>query len=147
MPKKTHGLSKHRLHIRWQTTKQRCYNQNHEHYNYYGGRGIKVCDEWLNNFKSFYDWAILNGYKDNLQLNRIDNNDDYKPSNCNWVTAKENSNNKRNNYNLTLNGKTQTLKEWADEIGINQSSLRERIERNNNIFDKTCIRKKYDSII
>lgn len=102
---KTHNLSKSKLYKRWIIIKNRCYNKNSKDYKYYGGRGIKVCDEWKNDFISFYNWAIQNGYYEHLEkygnvdttIDRINVNGDYEPSNCKWSTQKEQANNKRKN--------------------------------------------------
>lgn len=83
------------LYARWLGIKRRCYNKNFKQYKDYGGRGIKMCDEWLYNFDSFYYWSKENGYEPHLEIDRIDVNGDYEPSNCRWVTHKENMNNQR----------------------------------------------------
>lgn len=92
--RRTHGLKKHPLYSRWECMKKRCNNKNCRSYKTYGGFGIKVCEEWSKNFKSFYDWAMANGFKEELQLDRVDNDGDYEPGNCRWVTGLVNANNK-----------------------------------------------------
>lgn len=89
-----HGLSKTRLHKEWRGILHRCKNQSASHYEYYGGKGITVCEQWVNNFVNFYNWAINNGYDDSLTLDRIDNNKGYSPYNCRWVTHKINCRNR-----------------------------------------------------
>lgn len=91
----THGLSNHPLHSIWRGIKNRCLNSNYYFFKYYGGRGITICDEWKDNFKSFYDWAILNGYKKDLSIERINNNKGYFPANCTFATMAEQSHNRR----------------------------------------------------
>lgn len=91
----SHRLSNTRLYTIWQGMKQRCNYSKHKDFYNYGGRGITVCDEWSHDFKSFYDWSILNGYDDSLTIDRIDNDKGYSPTNCKWATAKEQRQNQR----------------------------------------------------
>ena len=124
---KMHGYSRTRLYNIWQAMKTRCYNPNHRHYKDYGARGIRVCTEWEHDFLAFRKWALENGYAENLSIDRIDNNGNYEPSNCKWTSSKEQSNNKRTSHLITFNGKTQTMAEWAEEIGISYNTLEGRI--------------------
>lgn len=112
-----HKLSGTRLYNEWQGIKGRCTDKNNKRYNDYGGRGITICSEWLVPDK-FFEWAIKNGYNDNLTIDRIDNNGNYEPSNCRWVDNKTQSNNKRTNILINYNGRIQTLKQWCEEFDI-----------------------------
>lgn len=123
----THGLRNTRLYNIWCCMKARCYRIKHDAYHNYGGRGITVCDEWLNDFKSFYDWANNNGYKETLTLDRIDNDKEYSPLNCKWSTRKEQNSNSRNCHYVTYNGKTQTLQQWSEELDIKMGTLWSRL--------------------
>lgn len=111
---------------------RRCYAKKHIHYKNYGGRGIKICDEWLdkeNGFLNFYNWAIQNGYNNNLTIDRIDNNGNYEPSNCRWTTYKEQGNNRNNNKIIKAFGKEKTIAEWSEETGLKHTTIRMRLER------------------
>ena len=125
----THGLSKTRLHSIWLSMRTRCNNPHAKAYQYYGARGISICSEWQNDFQTFYDWAMANGYAENLTLDRIDFNEDYCPKNCRWVTTAEQARNTRKNRLVTINGETHILCDWAKIIGINYKSLAERIDK------------------
>lgn len=124
-----HGMWKHPLYKTWKNIKSRCNNQNMTAYCCYGGRGIKVCEEWQNDFMAFYSWAIANGYLEGLTIDRIDVNGNYEPSNCRWVTMREQSNNTRRNHLIEYKGETHTISEWARITKINVHTLSNRINR------------------
>lgn len=132
---KTHGKSKTRLFRIYTGMKGRCYNQKNASYKNYGGRGIQICKEWLDDFSVFYEWAVNNGYGDNLSIDRIDAEGDYCPENCRWATRKEQANNTRQNRFLEFNGETHTVKEWADIIGISEQTIRGRLREGWNTED------------
>lgn len=123
-----HGMCNTRLYRIWNNVKQRCTNPKKPAYKNYGGRGITVCEEWSKDFLNFYTWAMNNGYAEDLELDRIDNDKGYDPDNCRWVTHTENNRNKRSNHYLTYQGKTLTLKEWQEVTGIPYQEIRRRLE-------------------
>lgn len=124
-----HGLRKTRLYRIWANMKTRCYNRNDPHYPRWGGKGIRMCDEWIHSFKTFYDWAIHNGYSDELSIDRINGEIGYEPSNCRWVTVAENNRNKKHVKYITFNGKTQTIGQWTKELNLGKETIRERLKR------------------
>lgn len=109
--------------------KRRCYNSKCKAYKNYGGRGIKVCDEWLENSKSFYLWSINNGWEKGLSIDRINVNGDYEPNNCRWITNLVQQNNKRNNRYLIYKGEKHSTAEWARILNIPISTIADRIRR------------------
>ena len=117
-----HGHSNTRLHKIWQNMRNRCHNSNTPDYKYYGGRGIKICDDW-NDFTVFELWAINNGYSEVLTLDRIDVNGNYCLDNCRWITRKEQSNNKRNLRMIEYKGETRTLTQWSEMLNIPIATL------------------------
>lgn len=120
----THGYSANypRLFGIWETMRGRCENPNRAKYKDYGGRGIQVCEEWHDAAK-FCEWALENGYKEGLQIDRIDNNGNYEPLNCRWVTPKENSRNRRNTVYLSVKGETKSAAEWAEITCISSYTI------------------------
>lgn len=126
---KTHGMRNSRIYRIWIHIRNRCYYENYIQYNLYGGRGIKVCEEWKENFGSFYNWAINNGYSNDLTIDRIDVNGDYEPSNCRWVTQKVQANNKRNNHYIEYKNETKTISQWEDVLKIPKGTISRRLYR------------------
>ena len=113
----------------------RCYYPSTNGYERYGGRGIKMCEEWINNPDSFYQWAINNGYKKGLTIDRIDVNGNYEPNNCRWATKEEQSSNMRTNRKIMYDNKIQTLSQWAREYNINIVTLSDRLKTKMNISE------------
>lgn len=124
-----HGLYKTPLYRRWEAIKGRCYNKKRQEYKNYGGRGIKMCKDWKDNPKAFADWAISNGYKKSLTIDRINNDGDYCPENCRWVTRKEQQRNRRANVLLSLNGETHVLADWAVLLGVSANTISYHLKR------------------
>lgn len=125
------GLSDSRLYRIWRGIKSRCYNEHHDAYYRYGGRGIIVCDDWKNSFQSFYNWAIANKYDSNLTIDRIDNNKGYSPNNCRWVDKTTQQRNRRGNLYYTINGVTKCLKEWCQVHNLNYATVHKRVSKYN----------------
>ena len=139
-----HGKYKTRIYRIYHDIKSRCYNRNETAYKNYGARGIVVCDEWLDDFMNFYNWSTENGYNNSLTIDRINVDGDYEPNNCRWVTMKEQQNNRRNNVYLTCHGKTQTMSQWADELGIKKCTIKAR--RKYGWSDEECLFGKVKTV-
>lgn len=130
-----------RIYSIWRCMINRCYWKGHKQYKDYGGRGITICDQWRYNSIAFGDWAIANGYRDDLTIDRIDVNGNYEPSNCRWATRKEQAQNKReyasgrktggtyrrNKTLIEINGESKTREEWCDFYGISKKTVEKRI--------------------
>lgn len=128
------GLTDKQKHILGQKLcdmKNRCNNPNNKFFKDYGARGIKVCEEWMdkkNGHANFQKWAIENGWKEYLSIDRIDVNGNYEPSNCRWATQKEQANNRRNNVYVTIHGITKTAQEWSEQVGITERAFVSRLD-------------------
>lgn len=132
--KTKHGDSFSRLYFVWLDIRRRCDSPNDVSYKNYGGRGIKVCDEWNSDYSTFKKWAVENGYNPEAKrgectIDRIDPNGDYCPSNCRWATMREQSKNRRNSYTITYNGETHTSSEWSEITGIPRNTIYSRYKR------------------
>ena len=124
----THGLSKTRLYHIWANIKDRCLNSKSSSYKYYGERGITICDEWKNDFIEFRDWALDNGYKEDLSIERINVNGNYEPNNCCWIPLKNQCKNTRWNKYYTLNGETHSTVEWSILLGGTEALVGRRLK-------------------
>lgn len=125
---KRHGMYNTRIYIIWSHIKQRCYDKNFTYYNLYGGRGIKMCDEWFDDFLNFYN-DVGNPPSNKHTIDRINNDGNYEPSNIRWATMKEQGNNRRNNVRLKYDGKEMTLSQWAKYRNINVQTLYARLHK------------------
>lgn len=117
-----------RMYNSWRAMKARCSNPNNNRYYAYGARGISYTEEW-EDFKNFKEWALQNGYKDNLTLDRIDCDGNYEPSNCRWITLAEQADNKRTNHKLEAFGEIHSIAEWSRITGIPYDQIEERVNR------------------
>jgi hypothetical protein len=123
---KRHGMTGSRTYRIWQAMLNRCRNKNLYQFKDWGGRGISVCERWLK-YENFLN--DMGEAAPGSSIDRIDNDGNYEPKNCRWATVQQQNRNKKSNRNLTFNGKTKCLKDWADDIGIDQTSLSERLEK------------------
>jgi len=123
-----HGMSQSRLYTEWRMMLNRCNYPSHKSYSDYGGRGIKVCAEWQD-FLAYKDWALANGYNDDLTIDRIDVDGNYEPSNCRFVDMVTQCNNRRSSKFLTYQEKTLSLSQWARELGVSRNVIWERFQR------------------
>lgn len=121
-----HGMSNHRLFSIWHSMLQRCENPNSSGYHNYGGKGVRVCEEWHDS-KKFFEWALNNGYREDLTIDRIDGNGNYEPSNCRWTDWKTQSNNTSRNHYLTINGETKTVAQWGEYYGVPYKTIYQRV--------------------
>lgn len=124
-----HGLSRHPLYTVWSAMHSRCYNKKDISYCNYGAKGVTICDEWLNDFMTFYNWAINNGWEAGLQIDKDikGNGKLYAPGSCIFVTRKENGRKKRNNILVTYNGETKALSAWCESLSLKYNTVRKRI--------------------
>lgn len=121
------GHSKERLYRTWKGMHNRCYDPKHDRYRWYGGKGISICDEW-HDFLIFREWALVNGYTDDLTIDRIKSDRSYCPDNCQWVDMKVQANNRSNNHILHYNGKKYTATQLAEAHGMSQHTIFNRLK-------------------
>lgn len=126
---KTHGLRKHPLYESWIGMRNRCYWPQHNRYQYYGGKGVEVCDEWVDSFVNFYKWALANGWKKGLQIDRKENDKNYCPENCKFSNVKEQCRNRTSNVRITVDGVTRILIEWSELTKTNPMTIKGRLKR------------------
>lgn len=131
-----HGDTDTRLYRIFRGMKDRCYNSKNKDYARYGGRGIKVCEEWLNDYITFKKWATSNGYQEDLTIERKDFDKDYCPENCKWISMSQQQRNKSNNRVITYNGESKILVEWAEQFNIPYNVLCARINERGHTFEE-----------
>lgn len=119
----TNGIKHNRLRCIFNDMVKRCYNEKGRQYDSYGGKGVKICDEWLNNPPSFEQWSISNGYSDQLTIDRIDCNGNYCPENCRWVTLEDNVRYKQTTILIDVDGEIKTGREWSKHLGIGENTI------------------------
>ena len=121
----SHRMTGTRIYRIYKSMKTRCLNKNSKHYKNYGGRGIKICDEWLgeHGFENFNNWAVENGYKENLTIDRINVNGNYEPSNCRWIELKLQARNRTNSVYLLFNGETVSPEELSKRTGLSVNTI------------------------
>ena len=123
----THGLTNSKIYKTWISMKMRCENKNANGYKNYGGRGIAICEDWKDNFVSFYKWATENNYKKELSIDRINNDGNYEPSNCRWADRITQQNNTRSNHPITIKGETHNINQWCRIVGLPRTTIKNRL--------------------
>lgn len=147
--KTKHGLSGSNIYMIWSSIKARCFNRNNSHYNNYGGRGITICNEWKNDFLSFYNWAMKNGYKKKLSIERIDVNKNYCPENCTWIPIREQSLNRTTTVKVLYNGKLCNLFDLCKELNIPYKRAIDRYKKGfivSRILSKHKLNNDYENL-
>jgi hypothetical protein len=124
-----HDGRKSRLYNIWCAMKERTENQNNPAYKDYGGRGITICFVWKNDFTIFRDWAVANGYKDNLTIDRRDNNGNYEPKNCRWADRKTQNRNRRTTKYIEYNGEKHCIQDWSILLGGSHGLVSRRLKK------------------
>lgn len=137
-----HNMSHTRIYGIYNGMLTRCYNKNDMHYKYYGERGIKVCDIWKNDFLSFYKWAMDNGYKEDLSIDRINVNGNYEPNNCRWADSQTQSENTRKNVRYNVYGESLLIREIHEKYNIPISTLKGRMKKYNISMEEAIEYKK-----
>lgn len=137
-----HGLHGTRIYAIWKSMKERCYTKTSTKYPIYGARGIRVCPEWEHDAKAFYEWAINNGYKDGLTIDRIDVNGDYSPENCRWADLVTQANNRRNNVLVMHEGKMVSMAEFCRLNNLNYSIFRQNYRKRKHSVEYSMQRAK-----
>lgn len=132
----THHMTRTRLYFAWANMRNRCNREAVKSYKDYGARGINVCQDWNDSFESFRDWALENGYSDELTIERKDANKGYHPDNCCWVTKAEQANNRRSCIEIEYLGKTQNLMQWCNELGLNYKRVHNRMNKLGMTFEE-----------
>ena len=123
---KTHLMTDTKIYHSWRAMIQRCYYKKHKYYEKYGGRGIKICNDWKESFQKFYEWATKNGYREGLSIDRTANNGNYRPENCRWSDRYTQNRNRKSNIFLEYKGEKLCIQDWSKKIGIEASTLRHR---------------------
>jgi hypothetical protein len=131
---KSHGMTHEKLYGVWKAMIERCTKKGFKAYDRYGGRGITVCDEWMD-LNAFVNWAKENGYREKLEIDRIDNDGNYEPDNCKWSTKEQQSRNRSTNISITIDGETKILKDWAEHFGVCYSTVQYRLYRGVGVLD------------
>lgn len=130
-------LARDRIYTIYKHMIDRCFNPKNPYFNLYGGRNITVCEEWKNDYKSFQKWSLENGYKENLSIDRINNDGNYCPENCRWTTMLVQQINRGNNRRIFYNGKNLCLSEWCRLLGFKHNAFLGRLKKNNWTYEET----------